>query len=251
MGLLGKVAIVTGASQGVGRGIALALGREGAATAVLARRYDKLAEVVREIEGVGGRALAIECDVRSREQIAKAVAATVYEFGPIDVLVHAARGDLQSFSLDEETDEHFAMEWETGPLAAFRLLQACLPHLRTTRGKVIIVASGAGVTGMARAGAYSAAKEAMRSLARVAAREWGPYGINVNCILPFGNSPSLTALWEQDPGLAQRAIAEIPLGRVGDSEVDIGRAVVFLAGSGADYITGATIPVDGGSTMSA
>jgi NAD(P)-dependent dehydrogenase (short-subunit alcohol dehydrogenase family) len=251
MGLLGKVAIVTGASQGVGRGIALALGKEGAATAVVARRYEKLVEVVAEIEDAGGRALAIECDVRSRDQIEKAVAATVYEFGPIDIMVHAARGDLQTLTLEEETDEHFIMEWETGPLAGFRLMQACLPHLKVTGGKVIIVASGAGVTGMERAGAYSSAKEAMRSLARVAAREWGQYRINVNCILPFGNSASLAALWEQHPELAERAIADIPLGRVGDSEVDIGRAVVFLAGPDSDYITGATIPVDGGSTMSA
>ena len=131
MGLLGKVAIVTGASQGIGRGIALALAKEGAATAVLARRYEKLVEVVKEIEEAGGRALAVECNVRFRDQVEKAVAATVYEFGPIDVMVHAARGDLQTLPLDEETDDHFIMEWETGPLAEMRLMQACFPYLKT------------------------------------------------------------------------------------------------------------------------
>ena len=137
MGLLGKAAIVTGASQGIGRGIALALAKEGAATAVLARRYEQLVEVVNEIEEAGGRALAVECNVRFRDQVDKAVAATVYEFGSVDILVHAARGDLQTLPLDEETDDHFIMEWETGPLAEMRLMQVCFPYLKTEGGKII------------------------------------------------------------------------------------------------------------------
>jgi hypothetical protein len=249
MGLLGKVAIVTGASQGIGRGIALALAKEGAATAVLARRYEKLVEVVSEIEEAGGRGLAVECNVRFRDQVDKAVAATVYEFGSVDILVHAARGDLQTLPLDEETDDHFIMEWETGPLAEMRLMQACFPYLKTRGGKIIIVSSSAGQTGRAREGAYSTAKEAMRSLTRVAAREWGQYKINVNCICPLANSPAWVAEWDEDREQAQQALKTVALGRVGDCERDIGRAVVFLAGPDSDYITGATIMVDGGETM--
>jgi hypothetical protein len=116
-----------GASQGIGRGIALALAKEGATTAVLARRCEKLVEFVKEIEEAGWRALAVECNVRFRDQVERAVAATVYEFGGIDIMVHAARGDLQTLPLDEERDDQFILEWETGPFAEMRLMQASFP----------------------------------------------------------------------------------------------------------------------------
>ncbi len=248
MGLLdGKVAIVTGAGQGVGEGIALALAKEGAAIVAAGRTEPKLARVCERIAAVGGQAIPVVCDVRNPDDIARTVERTLAVFGGIDILVNNAqivRNDL----LDNMDDEAFAEVFESGPFATFRFMKAVRPHLMARGGgNIINLASSAPVRWDAKGfGVYSAAKQAIRSLSRAAAHEWAPDGIRVNTIAPFAMSPALEYWVETDPAGSDAVLSTIPLGRIGDPELDIGRAVVFLVGPDARYITALTLPLDGG-----
>jgi NAD(P)-dependent dehydrogenase (short-subunit alcohol dehydrogenase family) len=144
-------------------------------------------------------------------------------------------------------DATFARVLETNLWATFWCMQAARPHfLRRGRGSIINFASGSGTRGQETQGAYAAAKEGVRGLSRVAAREWGPEGIRVNVICPFANSPGMIAWSQADPEGHAATIAQIPLRRVGDCEVDVGRAAVFLASDDSAYITAQTLWVDGG-----
>ena len=126
-------------------------------------------------------------------------------------------------------------------------MQAALPYLKETKGKIINFASGAGINGNPTHTSYAAAKEAIRAISRVAADEFGKYGINVNLISPIANSPGVQQWREAAPDHYNAMVAKIPLGRLGDPESDIGRVAVFLASEDSDYITGQTIMVDGGT----
>lgn len=126
-------------------------------------------------------------------------------------------------------------------------MQAAYPELKKTKGKVINFASGAGIDGQVTQTSYAAAKEAIRGVSRVAANEWGPEGINVNLISPIALTPGVEQWRENAPELYEAMLNKIPLRRLGDPEQDIGRVAVFLASGDADYITGQTFMVDGGS----
>src|SRR5271166_405728 len=241
----GKRAIVTGGGQGVGRGIALALAAEGAAVALVGRTEAKLLAVAAEIEKPGGTALPIVADVTRAADIRRCVEHTVTELGGIDIVVNNAQIPALGPIL-EVTDEAFGSCWESGPLAAVRLMKACHPHLRP--GSVIInLGSSTSVNPLpVGRGVYAAAKAATATLSRVAAGEWGPDGIRVITVLPAATSPSAEAWREANPAEYQRSMASIPLRRLGDPEQEIGPAVAFLCGPGASYITGTTIALDGG-----
>lgn len=173
--LHGRVALITGASRGVGRGIALAMADKGAAIAVAGRNLQSCRNTVAELNRRGAEAIAIQCDVASGEDITRAVEATTSRFGRLDVLVHSA----QSFNygpIRRLTPQEFDESWRTGPLAAVQLMQAAFPALRETQGLIVNVASGAGITAPPAMAAYAMAKEAMRTLTRVAAVEWGRLG---------------------------------------------------------------------------
>jgi meso-butanediol dehydrogenase / (S,S)-butanediol dehydrogenase / diacetyl reductase len=241
----GKRAIVTGGGQGVGRGIALALAAEGAAVALVGRTEAKLRAVATEIEKPGGTALAIVADVTRPADIRRCVQRTVGELGGIDILVHNAQVPALGSILDV-TDETFGACWESGPLAAFRLMKACHPHLGP--GSVIInLGSSAAVNPQpAGRGVYAAAKAATQTLSRVAAAEWGPDGIRVITVLPAATSPASQAWRQANPAEYERSMSSIPLRRLGDAEEEIGPVVAFLCGPAASYISGTTIAVDGG-----
>jgi NAD(P)-dependent dehydrogenase (short-subunit alcohol dehydrogenase family) len=130
-------------------------------------------------------------------------------------------------------------------------MQACFPYLKNDHGKVINLGSAAGILGQSGQSAYAVAKEGVRALTRVAAREWGRYGINVNVVCPLANSPGTERVAEETPERMKQMLASLAIRRVGDCEADIGRTVAFLASSDADYITGQTINVDGGASISA
>lgn len=241
-----KVALVTGAGQGIGRGIAYALAGDGAAVAVAGRTESKLEDTVAEIERRGGRALPVVCDVTEPEQITKAVDQTVAAFGGLDVLVNNAQEFNFGTILDIPLDLVEA-GWRSGPLATLLFMRAAYPHL-TDGGVVVNVSSGAALdTGIAGVGAYSAAKSAIESLSRAAAVEWAGDGIRVNTLIPLALTPSVQAVFDANPGLHDHLVSGIPLGRFGDAETDIGPAVAFLAGDGAGFMTGTTLSVDGGS----
>lgn len=242
-----KVAIVTGAGQGVGQGIALALASEGAAVAVLGRTEAKLAATCELIRERGARAEPFVCDVADTDTIPGLVGRVAETFGGIDVLVNNAYsggfGPLLSMS-----DAKFQKGFRTGPFAAFAFMKACHPHLKARGGGSIVnlVTSAMVRWDPATYGAYAAAKQALRSLTRTAAAEWGPDGIRANNIAPHALSPGLRWWAETNPEAAEEFRKTIPLGYIGDCEEDIGRAVVALVQPAMRYLTGATVPLDGG-----
>ncbi|MFX1495813.1 MAG: SDR family NAD(P)-dependent oxidoreductase [Promethearchaeota archaeon] len=242
-----KVAIVTGAGQGVGRGIALALAKEGASIVVAEVNEEGANSTVDELRDLGAKTIAVICDVSKREDVSKVVQTTIDEYGAIDILVNNAQAVPAAGALFEEIkDEDWNITLGSGLMGAFYFMKTCFPHMKERGGKIINLASGAGSQRMAGFTAYSATKEAIRAITGVAAREWGRYGINVNVICPSANSPAQIQ-WSKDfPEQYEALLRQIPLGRIGDCEEDIGRSVVFLASSDSDFITGQTINIDGG-----
>ncbi|MDV6272671.1 SDR family oxidoreductase [Rhodococcus erythropolis] len=247
--LEGKVALITGAGQGIGQGIALALAKEGAVIAVAGRTESKLHTTCGLLADIGARGEAVVCDVSKKDDITAAVDRTVELFGGIDILVNNAN-DSKPGPLLSVLDEDFERSFATGPLATLRMMQASYPHMNSRGGGVIInmVTSAAVRWDASNYGAYGSIKEGMRSLTRAAACEWGKDNIRVLNVAPHAKTPALQWWIDKNPEEAAAFVAGIPLGRVGDPETDIGRAVVFLVSEDAGYLTGATIPLDGGQS---
>ncbi len=247
--LEGKVALITGAGQGIGQGIALALAKEGAVIAVAGRTESKLHTTCGLLADIGARGEAVVCDVSKKDDITAAVDRTVELFGGIDILVNNAN-DCKPGPLLSVLDEDFERCFATGPLATLRMMQASYPHMNSRGGGVIInmVTSAAVRWDASNYGAYGSIKEGMRSLTRAAACEWGKDNIRVLNVAPHAKTPALQWWMDKNPEEAAAFVAGIPLGRVGDPETDIGRAVVFLVSEDAGYLTGATIPLDGGQS---
>lgn len=247
MGVLDeRVAIVTGAGQGVGRGVALALSGEGARVVVAGRTVAKCEEVAAEIRSRGGEALAVACDVTLGSDIDGCVAATVQHFGTIDILVNNAQ-QVPRGALLEVDEADVQAGWDSGPLATLRFMRRCHPHL-SGGGVIVNLGSRAGVKpNPSGSGVYAAVKEAVRAMTRAAAWEWAPDGIRAYALLPLSTSPGMDHLERFEPDVYEQVLSEIPMRRMGDPETDIGRVVVFLCGPDAAYLTGITLPVDGGA----
>ncbi len=243
--LEGKVAIVTGAGQGVGRGIALALARHGARVTAQGRTLAKVEETRDLIEERGGSALAVAGDVRDAADLAACVDATVERFGGLQILVNNAQ-EVPLGSLDDVDERAFVRGWESGPLATFRLMRLCHPHLKGDGCIVNLGSTSARRWDAAGYGAYAAVKEAIRALSAAAATEWGGDGIRTNVIMPHAKSPALAAWTEANPEEAAAFVSTIPMGRIGECEQDIGEFVALLCSDGAGYVSGQTIAVDGG-----
>jgi NAD(P)-dependent dehydrogenase (short-subunit alcohol dehydrogenase family) len=247
MGTLdGKIAIVTGAGQGVGEGIALALAKEGAAIVAAGRTEAKVIATAGKIEAIGGRALPVLCDVCKPADIAATVDRTLAAFGGIDILINNAQ-IVHKDLLDNLDDGQFTDVFDSGPFATFRFMKAVKPHMKSRGGgNIVNLATSGAVRWDAKGyGVYAAAKQAIRSLTRAAAHEWAKDGIRVNTIAPIAMTPALKDWIASDPG-SEAFLDGIPMGRVGDPEKDIGRAVVFLCGPDAGYVTALTMPLDGG-----
>ena len=245
----GKVAIVTGGGQGVGQGIAQAFARAGASVLITGRTADKLEATVGGIEAVGGRAAWIVGTAGLRADAEAAVAKAVERFGGVDILVNNAQTSRPGTSFEDHDDELFALTLGSGLYGTFQHMQAVLPHMRAKGGSIINFGSREGIFGGAGFAAYAANKEAIRGLSRSAARELGGYGIRVNVICPAALSPKAVEYLDSHPDQAAMYRKEIPLGRFGDCEADIGPAVLFLASDDSRYVTGQTINVDGGQMM--
>ncbi len=242
-------ALVTGAGQGVGRGIALALAKEGARILVAGRTRAKLEKVCGEIHAAGGEAWPQVVDVGDAAQIRDCVAEAARRFeGRLHILVNNAQ-EVPLGRLLEVSEKRYLRGMETGPHATLRFMRACHPLLK---GGAVIINLGSGASRRwdpSGFGAYGAVKEAVRSLSRAAACEWAADGIRVNCILPMALSPAMEEWRKMDADADTTVRAMIPQGRLGDCEKDIGRAVVFLCGPDASYITGHTLPLDGGMVL--
>jgi NAD(P)-dependent dehydrogenase (short-subunit alcohol dehydrogenase family) len=246
--LTGKTAIVTGAGQGVGQGIAFALSDIGASVVVAGRTLSKCEATVEEIESRGGSALAVACDVNDAASLAACVAATLDKFGGINILVNNAQ-QVPLGNLLDVSDDDFNLGWNSGPIATFRMMKLCYPHLKGD-GSIINLASTAGRRwDMKTYGPYGAVKEAIRVLTRAAACEWGEDNIRANVILPHATSPGLKWWIENNPEEAQEFMASIPLRRIGDCEDDIGKFVAMLCTDEAKYVNGQSIALDGGQAL--
>jgi NAD(P)-dependent dehydrogenase (short-subunit alcohol dehydrogenase family) len=243
--LQGKAALVTGGGRGIGRGIALALASAGAAVAVCGRSPEPLEQTVQEVLARGGRGTALPCDVTDPAGLERLVRDVTAEYGGLNILVNNAL-QIPRGRLLEIPEETVNAAWLSGPLAVLRLMRLCHPYLKGG-GSVINVSSGSSLSpDQPFRGVYAATKAAINALSRAAAVEWGPDGIRVNVLMPFGKSDSVARLIENEPDFAAEVLRATPLGRFGDAENDIGRVVAFLCGPDAGFVTGTTIPVDGG-----
>jgi NAD(P)-dependent dehydrogenase (short-subunit alcohol dehydrogenase family) len=244
--LAGKIALVTGAARGLGRGIALALANEGADIAVLDLNVEGAQQTARLVEEKGQRAIVIEADVRQIEDISRSVNEVVRVFGRLDILVNNAQMFPLGTLLDI-SEETVLAGWESGSLATLRFMRACHPHL-LGGGVIINMSSPSAVQQtLPGAGVYSAIKCATQALTRAAAVEWAKDGIRALCILPIADGPA-SDLMMQDPAAREIVLNSIPLGKIGDSEHEIGKVIAFLCSSDAAYMTGSMIPIDGGAT---
>lgn len=243
--LEGKVAIVTGAGRGIGRATAKLLAAQGAKVAVLSLTPANVDAVVADIEAAGGTALGIALDVSDADAIKPAIDTVVATWGRVDILVNNAFDPsvVQSSVLDLSV-EQLQRNFDTGPIAFLRMMQAAYPHLKASgEGRVINFGSMAGVTGLAPYAPYNMAKEAIRALTRVAAREWGADKITVNNILPVADTWGAAAANIPAPANA--------LARHGSPEDDIAPVVLFLASKDAQFITGYSLTPDGGMIIDA
>jgi NAD(P)-dependent dehydrogenase (short-subunit alcohol dehydrogenase family) len=213
------------------------------------RTLEKVQAVAAEIEALGGQASAVRCDVGIRSDVLNAVAATVDAYGGLDSVINNAQSTSQQPVVDI-TDADVELSWRSGALATLYGMQAAFPHLRSRGGGSIVnFGSGTAIRGDVSFGAYAMAKEAIRGLSRVASREWGPFGIRVNVIVPTALSPSAAQFRDADPERFAVIISDIPLGRMGDPEHDIGRAIAALVSDDFQYLTGATLMLGGGRTL--
>ena len=245
--LTGKVALITGAGQGIGQGTALAFASEGVDLLLSGRTLDKVEETARLARERGVRAVPVACNVKSLDDLSAAVDKAVAELGGVDILVNNAQ-EVPLGPIDQVSDEDFTAGFESGPLASFRLMKLVHPHMaRRGGGAIFNFASSAGIRwDMSHYGCYAAVKQATRALTRAAAAEWGRENIRVLTIAPHAESPGLKSWIDHNPDEAEAFFRTIPLGRIGRLEEDIGRALVALCGSDLSYLTGATIPLDGG-----
>ena len=252
MKMQGKTVLVTGGGKGggIGFGIATAFAKEGANLVVTGRNAGKLDRAKEELERLFGvQVLPVQADGGDEAQAARAVEEAAGRFGRLDVLVNNAQNSASGVPLASHTKEDFDRAIYSGLYATFFYMKHAFPHLKKTRGAVINFASGAGLFGKPGQASYAAAKEGIRGLSRVAATEWGPFGVRVNVVCPLVMTDALCQWKEAYPDVYEKTIQGIPLGRFGDAEKDIGRTCVFLAGEDAAYITGETITMQGGSGL--
>jgi 3-oxoacyl-[acyl-carrier protein] reductase len=244
--LQGRIALVTGASQGIGRACALELARAGATVALAARNEAKLAEVASEIEAAGGQAAAFALDVSSEDSIKAGAKAVIARFGKVEILVNNAGITRDGLMLRMKR-----ADWDdvlgTNLTGAFLLTQALLsPMLKNRWGRIINIASVVGRTGQAGQVNYAASKAGLIGLTRSMAREVASRGITVNAVAPGYIETPMTAVLDEKQRAAM--MTAIPLGRPGTA-ADIAQSVAFLASDAASYITGHVLDVNGGMYM--
>ena len=246
MGLSGRVAFVTGASQGIGRACALRLARDGASVAVAARNQEKLDELVTEITATGGKAAAFVLDVADEEQVKTTIKAAIAQFGKVDILVNNA-----GITRDQLVMRMKRADWDTvmqtNLTSAYLCIQQVMSSMLKQRwGRIINVSSVFGQMGQAGQANYAASKAGLIGLTMAIAREVGSRNITCNAVAPgFIETPMTATLSDE---FKQEAMKQIPLGRVG-APGDVAGVVAFLASDDAAYITGHVLNVNGGMLM--
>ena len=248
--LAGRVAIVTGAGQGIGRAVALAFAREGVRVCIAELKPHRGMRTVEEVTAAGGEAFACPTDVGRQADVEAMVAETVRRFGRLDVLVNNAHSFGPRAPLADIPEAQFDRSWASGVKGAWWAMCAVHPHMAPLgAGRIINVVSLAAERGDAGLGDYGAAKAGIVALSRTAAREWGPQGITVNCIAPAAATRRGQDWAARDPEAFRRAMEGRPIGRLGDPETDIAPVFVFLASDDSRFVTGHVIHVDGGAFL--
>lgn len=249
----GRVVVVTGASKGIGRGIAHHLAKVGVHLVVTARRQPALDALAAELRELGAEHIARAVNVADRDAMVALVDEAAERWGRIDGLVANAQSFRSVTPLEDVTEQDMDVLFDTGPKGTLWSMQAVFPHMKARGwGRIVTMGTAVGITGGAGYAPYASSNEAIRGLTRTAAKEWGRYGILVNCVCPAsvahrqppGDDPERAAVFAQ-------MYAEHPLGRDGDAERDIGPPVAFLLDEGSRYVTGQTVMVDGGGVLRA
>lgn len=246
--LRGQVALVTGASKGLGRSMSMALAEAGADVVMVARGPVKLAEAEKEVADMGVRTLAIAADVTVAEDVEKMVGKALAKFGKIDILVNNV-GTYIGKPIVESTTEEWLDMINTNLTTTYLCCRAVGKHMiERKRGKVVNMAAAIGALGARNASAYCASKGGVIQLTRALAVEWAKYGITVNAIAPGTMETEITKKMLEDPKVRKAVEGKIPMKRIGYPS-DLAGAVIFLSASGSDYITGQTMFVDGGFSV--
>lgn len=244
-----KTIVVTGATGGVGRGIALACAEPGWRVWIAARREQEGEAVAREVDAAGGTGRFVACDVGDPASATAMIRTILDAEGRLDGIVHNATSGLSPVpvALAEVLVSDFQEHVNVALRALHALARASFEALRESQGSLLLMTSEAGFEGKALLSPYAGVKAAQRGFARALAREWGPHGVRVNCLAPLASTPALERAFELEPAMVERVLGRNPMRRVGDSTEDIGRAARFLLSDDARYVTGHTLMVDGGS----
>lgn len=245
-----KVAIVTGAGQGIGKGIALCLAKRGVKIVATGRRIEPIEETIREIKVLGGEGIAISCDSGDRERVEYVVKTAVEKYGTVDVVVNNGQAIVPSANVEDTTYDNMLKAWQSGVIGSLNYMQAAFPYMKEQReGRIINFASATGMFGIAGQLAYGSNKEVIRGLTKIAAKEWGQYGICVNVVLPGAESPAAKAWAEKFPEEYAKQVNLNPMKRFGDPEGDIAPVIAFLAGPDSCYYSGQSVIVDGANSI--
>jgi NAD(P)-dependent dehydrogenase (short-subunit alcohol dehydrogenase family) len=243
-----KVIIVTGSGRGVGKGMALHLGKGGARVVVAEWKEHLLTETCAELTALGVENLGVVCDIQRKDQIDAMVAQAVERFGRVDALVNNAQTFRPLSPIADVTEDDVDVFYTSGVKGTLWAMQAVYPHMKAQGwGRIVNFASSMGITGGSGFAAYNASKEAIRALTRTAAREWGADGIVVNAIAPAAATHHGEA-GKQSEGY-RIFIENCPMGRQGDPELDIAPIAWFLCSDACRYLTGHTFMADGGAFM--
>ncbi len=246
--LTGRTALVTGASKGLGRAMAIGLARAGCGLALCARSLEGLAETRAAAQALGVRAEVFAMDVLSRASVRTAVAAAVEKLGGLDILLNNAGVNVRKPVL-ELSEEEWDLVVDTNLKGYFLVAQAVAPHLVARgHGKVINVSSIFGAVGMNNQLAYASSKGGVVQMTKVMAIEWAPHGVTVNAIAPTYFETPLVAALRDDPERFRFINERTPMGRWGQPE-ELEGTVVYLASRASDFVTGQTLYVDGGWTI--
>lgn len=245
-----KVAIVTGSGQGIGKGIALCLAKRGVKIVCIGRRIEPIEQTAQEIQELGGQSFAMSCDTSSRENVKEVVKRTVDTFGSIDVLINNAQSLPKSSPASETSYDQMYMAWSTGTMGSLNFMQECFPYMKEQgEGRIINFASATGMFGFAGQLAYASNKESIRGITKISAKEWGQYGITVNCVLPGAESPAAKEWAVRFPEKYKEVMEQQPMKRLGDPEMDIAPVVAFLSGPDSRYFSGQSLLVDGANSI--